>query len=320
MEKIRFGIIGCAGIARKNFLPAMKSCACAEPIAVASLLFEEAEECATQFGCEAMKNYEALLSRDDINAVYIATPNALHADLAVAAARAGHHVLCEKPLAVNIEETRRILDACDKNNVALLEGLAYRFHSQHATLRALIEEGRIGEPILLQAWFGFPPLNDTNFRYSPELGGGAILDAGAYTIHIARSFFGREPITVHACLDKSDKQVEIHGSALLDFGQGQTAQLAFGFNNMYRNSYAIWGTEGLVTLTRAFSIPATFAPTLVLERQSCREERVLEPFDQFAGEINSFCDGLRDAATRKMWRDDAMRQSEALKALNESTM
>jgi len=320
VEKLRFGIIGCGGIARKAFLPAIETCDCAQAVAVASLRMEDAEQCALQFGCEAVEDYEAVLSRDDIDAVYIATPNGLHAELAVAAAQAGRHVLCEKPLAVDVDQTRRIVEVCGENGVALLEGFAYQFHPQHAGLRAMVEDGHIGEPVLLQAWFGFPPLDAGNFRYCPELGGGALLDAGSYTVHVARRFFGREPLHVHACLDKGNKQVEIYGAALLDFGQGQTAQLSFGFNHSYRNSYGIWGTEGLITLTRAFSIPPTFAPTLVLERQSCREERTLAPFDQFAGEIESFCRGLRDSATRKMWYDDAIQQAAVLEAVRESSL
>ncbi len=320
MNKVRFGIIGCAGIARKAFLPALKSCSCAEVTVVASQLHEEAEECAAQFGCEAVHSYNAVVTHDDIDAVYIATPTGLHANWAVAAAKAKRHVLCEKSLTVNVEETRHILDTCAEHNVAVLEGFAYQFHSQHATVQTMVEEGHIGEPVLFQAWFGFPPLDDNNFRYRSELGGGVILDAGAYTVHAVRHFFDREPIHVHSCLDNNNRQVEIYGSVLLDFGQRQTAQLAFGFNNMYRNSYAIWGTEGSITLMRAFSIPPTFAPTLVLEQQSYREERTLAPFDQFAAEIDSFCAGLRNPETCKRWCDDALRQAMLLEAIRNNAV
>ena len=315
MDKVRFGVIGCAGIASKAFLPALKSSAWAEPVMVASLCLEEAQQCADEFGCEAVDGYDDLLARGGVDAIYIATPIGLHAEWAMAAAQAGCHVLCEKSLARDVEETRHILEACELNGVALFEGFTYQFHTQHAAVRAAVDEGRVGEPVLFQAWFGFPPLNDDNFRYVPELGGGALLDAGAYTVHMARRFFGREPVRAHGCLHHGNRRVDIRGSALLDFGAGQTAQLAFGFDNVYRNSYAVWGTKGQVTLSRAFSIPPSFAATLILEQQGYREEQTLKPFDQFAAEIEGFCRGLNNPQTRTAWREDALAQALALEMI-----
>ena len=315
MNKARFGAIGCGNITRKAFLPALHATSCAELVAVASRSRDKAREFASQFDCEAVVGYEALLARDDINVVYIATPIALHAKWAVAAAQTGKHVLCEKALATSVEETLHILDACEKHNVAVFEGFMYQFHPQHATVRRVIDEGRIGEPVLFQAWFGFPPLHDDDIRYRPDLGGGALLDAGSYTVHSARRFFGREPVHVHASLDNGDHQVDIHGSALLDFGSGQTAQIAFGFDNVYRNSYMVWGTKGVLTLSRAFSVPPTFVPAMVLQQQDYREERSLEPYDQFVGEIEAFCMGLDDENMRLVWLEDAMRQSRVLESI-----
>ena len=123
-----------------------------------------------------------------------------------------------------------------------------------------------------------------------------------------------------ACLHRLGHPVEIHGSVLLDFENGQTAQLAFGFNNMYKNSYSVWGTEGQVTLTRAFSIPPTFSPTVILERQSYREEHVLPPYDQFLGEIETFSAGVNDPERRRSWREDSFAQAQVLRAVRESAM
>jgi predicted dehydrogenase len=161
-DKLRFGIIGCADIARKAFLPALKKSTTAELVAVASRSLEKANLFASLFNCEAVHGYDMLLARDDIDAVYIATPIGIHAEWSIASARKGKHILCEKTLAINVDDTRRILDACEKYNVALFEGFAYQFHPQHATVREIVERGKIGKPILFQAWFGFPPLNSSN--------------------------------------------------------------------------------------------------------------------------------------------------------------
>lgn len=309
MDKIRFGVIGCGGVAQKGFLPAMCRSKSAELVAIASRTLSKAMEFARTFGGEAICGYNDLFRRENIDAVYIATPVGTHAELAVEAARHGKHVLCEKSLALDVQETNRILNSCKEHDVALLEGFMYQFHTQHAALRKLVKEGRVGDPILFQGWFGFPPLDSVNIRYSKQLGGGALLDAGSYTVHAARHFFGREPLNTSAVLDALDDDVEIHGTVLLNFGDGKTAVLAFGFDNFYRNSYSIWGRSGQVTLTRAFSIPPTLSPSLILERQNYREEYILPPCDHFLIEIEAFCAGINDKNTRQQWQKDALGQA-----------
>jgi len=317
MGKLRFGIIGCGDIACRAFVPALKRSDVAELVAVASRSAEKSKELAYRFDCKAVDGYEALCRRQDIDAVYIATPIGVHRKWSLEAAQAGKHVLCEKTLAIDYNETKEILETCANHDVALLEGFAYQFHPQHSLLRKMILEGRLGDAVLFQAWYGFPPIKSAH-RYDPALGGGSLLDAGTYTIHAARRFFGREPVRVEACFDFRDGPVEIHGSMLLDFGNGQNAHLAFGFDNMYRNAYSVWGTNGLVTLTRAFAIPPTFAPTVILERQSYREEHVLAPYNQFLGEIEAFSAGINDPEKRRFWRQDALGQAEVVKAVRES--
>lgn len=317
-NKLRFGIIGCASIARKAFLPALTKSTTADLLAVASRSSKKAKSFASFFDCEAVHGYDALLARDDIDAVYIATPIGTHAEWSIASARAGKHVLCEKTLSINVDETRRILDACEKYNVALFEGFVYQFHPQHAAVREIVEQGRIGEPILFQAWFGFPPLKRSNHRYDPMLGGGALMDAGTYTVHAARHFFNREPVRVQASLNYMDKPVDIHGSVLLDFDNRQTAFLAFGFDNMYRNSYSIWGTKGQITLTRAFAVPSSIFPTIILEQQSYREEQILSPYDQFSGEIEMFSVGFNDPDKRRSWREDSLNHALVLEKIRQS--
>jgi len=317
MDSVRFGIIGCGGIARRAFLPAVAALDEVHVMAVASQNIEKARRCASETGCEAEETYDSLLNRSDLDAVYIATPTGMHTEWAVKAAQRGLHVLCEKSLAPSLAEVELIIQAGEKNNVSVLEGFAYQFHSQHSFVRNMVQEGQIGQPVVMQAWFGFPPLDPQNFRYDKNLGGGALLDAGAYTVHIARRFYGREPVQVFSTLDVSSSGVDIHGSVLLDFGLGQTAHLAFGFDNMYKNSYQIWGTEGTLSLSRAFSIPPKLPPVLVLERQDFKEEITLPPSDQFVAEINHFCKGISDTETRIMWVTDARNQARVMRAIQD---
>jgi predicted dehydrogenase len=242
MNKTRFGVIGCGYIAKKAFIPAIKKFDNAELIAVASHSKEKSKSYAQIFNCSAENNYKALVSRGDIDAVYIATPPATHEEIAIFSARNGKHILCEKPLAHSFESTRNIIDESKDNNIGILEGFMYQFHSQHKVLKDLIDKGRIGEPKFLSAQFGIPPLNKNNYRYSIKSGGGALLDLGSYTVHISRKFFNREPEKIYSIL-KYEGEVDVNGAVLLDYYNGCVSSLVFGFNNYYQNNYSVWGTE-----------------------------------------------------------------------------
>ena len=315
MDKIRFGVIGCGYIARKAFIPALKKSKYAELVAVASRDKNKAEFFAAEFECDAKRNYESLLSRNDISAVYIATVPSTHEEIILLAAKYGKHILCEKPLTVSYNSARKIVDYCKKKKIGIFEGFMYQFHSQHQKVRDIVNGGQIGKPILFTASFGFPPLDNNNYRYKLDLGGGACLDAGSYTLHAARHFFQREPINIHSTIYNNGNEVDIHGTATLDFGKGQTAQLSFGFNNYYRNTYSIWGAEGYLTLRRAFSIPPTFTPKIVLEKQDISEEIICEPDDHFVKEIDYFSKRIRDENAHEDWHRDSLKQSKLIEQI-----
>jgi dTDP-3,4-didehydro-2,6-dideoxy-alpha-D-glucose 3-reductase len=309
MDKIRFGIIGCGYISRKAFIPALINSNSADLVAVASRSIEKAEAYAKEFNCVPFDNYIALLSRQDINAVYIATPPSTHEKIIIAAAAEGKHILCEKPLTVSYNSAKKIVSYCKNSNVGIFEGFMYQFHSQHQKVRDLVGDGQIGKPILFTASFGFPPIEDDNYRYTYELGGGACLDAGSYTIHAARHFFQREPIDIHSTIYKNGCEVDIHGAALLDFGDSQTAQLSFGFNNYYRNTYSIWGTKGQITVERAFSVPAALQPKIIVEKQDYYKEIICDSEDHFLNEINYFSKMINNQEAISKWYMEILSQT-----------
>ena len=314
MDRMRFGIIGCSNIAQKAFLPAIKKSLVANIAGVASRSPEKARKFASIYKCLAFESYEALLKSPEVDAVYISTPTGTHVHWATLAAQAGKHILCEKSLTTSFGDTEKVIENCLNNKVALFEGFAYQFHPQHARVREIINSGEVGEPVAFNAWFGFPPI-DSLHRYDLELGGGALLDAGTYTIHAARNFWGNEPVNIHAVLSREGQGVDIHGSVLLDFGSGKSALLAFGFDNMYKNEYSIWCTKGIISLSRAFSILATFSPTITIRKQNHKEEVELYPFDQFQGEIDAFVTSLDDPQKILTWRKDALAQSKVIEGV-----
>ncbi|MDY0150886.1 MAG: Gfo/Idh/MocA family oxidoreductase [Candidatus Cloacimonas sp.] len=288
MEKLKFGVIGCGYQTQKNMAPAMAKCENTEIQGFVDLEASKADNMASEYGVQAYPKLDAMLSDKSIEAVYIATPISTHEELCTKAAQAGKHILCEKSLALNPLQDKKIRDYCAKSGVYLMEGLMYQFHSQHQFVRDMITKGEIGEPRVFYAWFGFPPFPSGDFRMQKQLGGGALLDAGAYVIHAAKNFFGSEPISEHRVLHHDKNGLDMHGSILMDFGDNQTAQLSFGMNNSYKNSYSIWGTKGEITVLRAFSIPEHYIPICRIVNQGLVREYQLPPCNHFVEELKFF--------------------------------
>lgn len=313
MNKIRFAVVGCGNIALRYTIPAIMESEISE--AVVCIDTNDAQEVVIneRFGLPFERSLDSALNRYEFDAVYIATPISTHKDLVILAASNKKHILCEKSLACNLTEVEEIIHICRSNKVALLEGFMYQYHLQHLKVSELISSGEIGQAFLFKAWFGFPPLDVNNFRYSSKLGGGAILDAAAYTVHAARHFFKSEPSRVMSVLSSGDKDVEIQGSAFLDFGNGNAAHLAFGFNNKYRNEYSIWGSKGVISLKRAFALPPDFKPVISIDTQSGIENITIEACNHFIEQIKYFFTIINGELTNyENYYSDAINQCKVL--------
>lgn len=253
----------------------------------------KAETLAMQYGVKAYASLDDLLTVPHLDAVYIATPTISHKELCLRAAQAGKHILCEKSLAMNAAEAEEIALGCQKQGVLIKEGFMYRHHTQHQFVKDMVTQGEIGMPVLFSACFGFPSFPPGDFRMNTQLGGGARLDAGAYVINAARFFFGREPVSSHSYVLWNEQELDIQGNAIADFGLGQTAQLAYGMNNSYKNTYTIWGTKGEIALLRAFSIPSWELPVCRIKTQGLQKEYNLPSCDHFAAELEDFATAIR---------------------------
>jgi NDP-hexose-3-ketoreductase len=317
---LRFGVLGCGYIARKAVAPALIAGEVARLDAVGSTSQDKALAFAKDFGGRPIIGYERLVEDPGLDAIYIALPNAMHLQWIERAAAAGKHVICEKPAVLSAEDAERAVAACAKHGVRLLEGFMFRFHPQHAAALEIARDGTLGRVHDFEGTFGFPPLDPASFRYSAKLGGGALNDAGGYPIRAARLLFGEEPATVYAHLVvPPGAEVDTRGWAVLEFPGERTARVSFGFDYAYRNTYTLWGSSGLLTLGRAFSIPPDVVPpaTLVINDKP----RPFEPAagDHFQAMIESFARIVRSGADpeRELERDligqarvvDAVRRS-----------
>ncbi len=260
-DRVRWGILGNANIARRCVIPAMqksrnstvRSLGTRNPAAAAAL--------AAQHGITSVpKGYEAVLADPAIDAVYIPLPNYLHCDWTLKALAAGKHVLCEKPLACNAAEARRMADAAEKAGLLLMEAFMYRFHPRTRRIKELVSQGAIGEPRLLRTSFCFSmdevTLADAaNPRLRPGTGGGALLDVGCYGVSVARYFFGCEPERVQAQAVYNASGTDMLFAGTLLFPGGGLATVEAGFMAALQQTYSITGSRGSIELPHDAFIP-----------------------------------------------------------------
>jgi predicted dehydrogenase len=244
---LRLGILGCANIA-KQFARDVGDSPLVSIQAVASRDLSKAQQFAQTYGiARAHGSYEALLNDSALDAIYIPLPNSLHAEWAIRAMQAGKHVLCEKPLALNLAEVKRMFDVARQHGVMLLESYPYWFQPQTRDLIACSSHDKIGEVRSMQASFGFTLGNpDHNIRMKPDLGGGALLDAGSYPISLIRLVMGYAPERVMAHANWAATGVDISMMATLFYADGRHAQMSCAMNTANHRRATIVGSHGTV--------------------------------------------------------------------------
>jgi D-xylose 1-dehydrogenase (NADP+, D-xylono-1,5-lactone-forming) len=219
--RLRFGILGAADIARKALIPAIEAAPNAELVAIAS---RDRKRGRALFGGWVAADYAELLEDPDVDAVYIPLPNGLHKEWTIRALAAGKHVLCEKPLANTAADAVEMAEAAHAAGRLLMEAVMYRFHPN---IQAVVEKLREKPPEEIWASFGFPLREPANIRFDPDLGGGALLDVGTYTISLARWIYG-EPDWVEAT--GRVEEVDMTVSMTLGFASGARAHLFASFD------------------------------------------------------------------------------------------
>ncbi len=265
---LRIGILGCANIA-KQFARDVAASPAVKIVAVASRKAETAQAFAAAQGIgRAHGSYEALLNDAEVDA-YLPLPNSLHAEWAIKAAQSGKHILCAKPLALNRREAQAMFDAAKAHGVMLLEAYPYYFQPQTSDMLGLLHGGAIGVVRSMQACFGFTlPNPQGNIRLNPELGGGALLDAGSYALSMIRLVMGCAPQRVQADATWADSGVDISLMATLHYADGRRAQLSCAMDAANHRHAIIAGTTGTIeteylnhTSTQAGGHPWGYLPS-----------------------------------------------------------
>ncbi len=256
IEKVRWGILGAAKIAVKSVIAAMQAGEFCEISAIASRDSTKAKRVADDLSIPKFYgSYEELLNDETIEAVYNPLPNNLHLEWTAKAARSGKHVLCEKPLGMNADEVRKLIEIRDKTGVKIHEAFMVRTHPQWLAVRDLVERGRIGKVNAITMFFSYFNDDKTNIRNKIENGGGALMDIGCYCINLARFIFADEPRKVSGFVERdAETAIDKLTSAMLDFPHGHAAFTCSTQLAPYQRMQ-ILGTKGRIEVEIPVNIP-----------------------------------------------------------------
>lgn len=281
--------MGCANIAKRSMIPAIKALPEFNLVAVASRSYEKASAFATLFSCEAIEGYDNLIARKDIDAVYMPLPTGLHFEWINKTLDAGKHLLAEKSIAENYSSAQFMVRRAKEKKLALMENYMFQYHSQHQFVIEAIKNGEIGEIRIFKADFGFPPLPKDNFRYDDKIGGGALLDCAGYPVRAAH-FIIDETLDVKAASLVKDNitGTNIYGGAFLKNNKGINAQLGFGMDNAYKCEYEIWGSKGRIVACKAFTPKPNEQPVVIIEKQGVKHQYQMNADNHFEGSLKEF--------------------------------
>jgi predicted dehydrogenase len=317
---IRWGVISTANIGQKMVIPAIQASNNGRVAGIASRDAAKAREVADQLGIEkSYGSYLELLNDPDIDAIYNPLPNDGHAPLSIAALKAGKHVLCEKPLALNAEQVIPMIAAAKDAGKLLMEAFMWRYHPQHARAKALIDDGEIGIPNLIEAAFTYAMGWDVtqNVRLKPELGGGGLWDVGCYCVNSIRLISGQEPSRVSGFQTLGQNSgVDESFVGIMEFPSGLLAHFECGMRSSARQSYTVTGDKGRLTVQAAFR-PDQSTPTIEIDYgASNKGERIVIPdANQYTLMVEDFADAILHNRPPRYPMEDGLRNMRILDAL-----
>ena len=302
-RKIRYAVIGQGYISQIAVLPAFDNASRnSELVALISddaVKLNKLSKTYQVSSTGTYDDYDALLESGKIDAVYIALPNHMHCDYTVRAARAGIHVLCEKPMAVTDAECKKMIEACDKYRVKLM--IAYRLHFEKANLSAveIVQSGKIGEPRLFNSLFTMQVRDEDNIRLQKHMGGGPLFDIGIYCLNAARYLFREDPVEVFAMTANIDQQrfseVEEMASVVMRFPQERLATFSCSFGAADTSTYQVVGAKGHLRVDPAYEMVGDLKYSLTVKGRV--SERSFPKRDQFAPELLYFSDCILNDRT-----------------------
>ncbi|MFL5187261.1 MAG: Gfo/Idh/MocA family protein [Microvirga sp.] len=323
MQPVRWGILSTAKIGRVKVVPGMMKSPLCDVVAVASRDAQSARGMAEELGiAKAYGSYEALLADPEIEAIYNPLPNHLHVPMTLAAAAAGKHVLCEKPIAITADEAEQLRRAASQ--VLIAEAFMVRHHPQWHRARDVIRSGDIGELRSIQIIFSYFNADPGNIRNKADIGGGGLLDIGCYAVVAGRYFFDAEPLRVVTLMDRDPTfGVDRTTSALMDFGAGRQLAFTVSTQSVPYQRVQILGTKGRIEIEIPFNAPPDHPTRIFVDDGSQHGNRSARGIDfpmmdQYRLQGEAFSQAIRGAAPLDYGLEDAILNMRILDALRRS--
>ena len=322
-KHIGYAVIGLGNTARTTILPAFARAAeHSRLVAVISGDRAKAQLVAQQWSADAYHYDElrACLQREDVHVLYIALPNSMHSDYAVEAARAGVHVLCEPPMALTVDECRRMIRTCQTNRVKLM--IAYRLRFRPSVLKALalVRAGHIGPPKTFSSDLTSRVDAPDSIRLQRRLGGGTVYHLGADCIHAARTLFGTDPAQVMAMTARTSRRyggdADEGAVALIRFPDERLAHFHTSFGEEPSSRFTIFGEEGWIHVSNAYAAGAPGRLTLL--QRGDRQEMSFDPMDEAAAVLNHFSTAVRDDRTAEPGGVEGLQDTRIVEAIYRS--
>ena len=323
-RKVRWGVLGVANIAVEKVIPAMQRGEWCEIAAIASRDANKAEQAAGDLDIpKAYGSYEDLLADPEVEAIYNPLPNHLHVPWSIRAAEAGKHVLCEKPVALDANQARKLFEAQARTGVKIGEAFMVRTHPQWLRARELVRAGRIGELRSILGFFSYFNRDPANIRNVREWGGGGLMDIGCYPINTSRFIFGEEPRRVMALLERDpEMQTDRLASGMLDFPSGQSVFTCSTQLVPYQRMQ-LFGTAGRIEIEIPFNAPNHRPCRIFVDDGSDLfgagvETESFPVCDQYTIQGDLFSRAIREGGEAPVPLEDAIRNMAVIDALVKS--
>ncbi|MCF8379784.1 MAG: Gfo/Idh/MocA family oxidoreductase [Bacteroidales bacterium] len=319
---IRWGILSTARIGVVKVIPAIMHARFCEVTAISSRDFDKSKSIAEKLGIPKFYgSYEELINDPDIDAIYNPLPNHLHLEWTIRAIKAGKHVLCEKPIALNATEAIQLNVASKKYpRQKIMEAFMYHFHPQWIKVKAIIDSGRIGEVKTIQSFFSYYNIDPTNIRNKTEVGGGALMDIGCYCMSFPRFLLGKEPIRVLGIINRDpEMKIDRLASGILDFSEGVTSTFTCGTQLMPYQRVNILADKGHIEVEVPVNAPPDSPSRIWLRTGSEREEIVFDPVDQYSLQTEAFALAIIKNTALPYTLDDSVANMKVIEAVAESS-
>ena len=316
MSRLRWGFLSTARINRL-IIPAVRASSRSEVTTVASRSLDKGRAYAAEWNIPRVHgSYDALLADPAVDVIYIPLPNSLHVEWTIRALEAGKHVLCEKPLALAVEDVDRIAEAAARTGGVATEGFMYRHQPLTHAVEAVVKSGRLGTVRSFKGAFTFPLTREGDVRFDPALGGGSLWDVGCYPVTYCCLLAGAAPREVFGWQHTSSTGIDLEFSGMMRFADGSVAQFDCGFVGPFRAEMEVVGRDAALRIERPFRTDELSRLILTIG-----DEREILPFQAappFSGEIADMEAAVLDRNPPRITLAESRRTTQTLASLYES--